>query len=118
MKHSDPNPMPDRQLPSLPLSGEDLAMLDSLVKSPAFAALKRALAIYRDEARNVLDTATDTANIFRCQGRLAGLKVIENLPGLLVEQWTQKQKKIAEYAKEDEERAKRLKSQDPRAPIR
>lgn len=100
------------------LPEEDLVMIESLVKSPAFGALKRLLNIYRQEALGVLKSSDDTHRIFQTQGRLIGMDIIENLPSLTVAQWRERQKVAEARAKEEAARNKRLKRQDPRPPVR
>lgn len=72
---------------------EDIAMLDSLIRSPAFGALKRVLNKYRESCQSVLLNSKDATALFQTQGRMIGLNVIETLPALLVAQRNEKIKR-------------------------
>lgn len=114
---SDPNPFPPIPEVKGPLSEEDFIMLESLVKSPVFGALKRVILMYRQEAQSVLETSSDTHKMFQAQGRIAGVKAIENV-ALLVKSWRTSQEVKAKAEDAKEKRDNRLRSQDKRLPIR
>lgn len=98
----------------LVLSEEHIVMLESLIKSPAFLALKRLLASYRANCQNELLSASDVQKIFQIQGRLIGLQVIENLPSIVVHQRGEKLKREAEAAKKQAELDRRLSPAQPK----
>lgn len=62
----------------------DVVLLEALIKSPAWAALRRALDVYRRQCESVLHTSAETHKLFQTQGRIMGIKVVEELPGMLV----------------------------------
>ena len=117
MKGVDPNPFPQSPPSKSTISEEDLIMLESLVKSPAFGALKRLLTTYKLEVAGTLERESDPPSIYRAQGRLIGMRAIENV-SLVVNEWRTRQKVEAERAAALEKRNKRLKAQDPRQPVR
>lgn len=63
---------------------DDIVQLEALIQSPAFAALKRVVARYRDKCQGILLTSSDTHQLYQTQGRIIGVNVIESLPALLV----------------------------------
>lgn len=66
------------------ISEDDVVMLEALVRSPAFGALKRMLGSYRQQCQSHLLTTKNPPKLFEIQGRIIGINVIENLPGILV----------------------------------
>lgn len=77
------------------LQEADLILLESLVKSPVFSALKRCIEGYRRQCISVLSQSKDTAILFETQGRLIGMSVVETLPVMLVNQRKAELEKIA-----------------------
>lgn len=67
------------------IPSDDIVMLESLIKSPAFGALKRVLKRYKDTYQSQLLTASDLKEVFGLQGRIVGMTVVEELPRLLVQ---------------------------------
>lgn len=88
---------------------EDMEMLESLVKSPAFGALKRAIGQYRASVESQMLTVEDPHRIFNLQGQLVGLRVTENLPGLIVRRKTEieKREELKRQTKVEGERQKK-----------
>lgn len=80
----------------------DLDLLESLIKSPVFSALKRAVSRYQESCYSVLTTSKDAPKLFETQGRIIGSNVLVKLPELLVTQRRQKNE-----AKSQRERAQK-----------
>lgn len=78
------------------MSDEDMAMVDSLVRSPVFGALKRLIRQHTEQAQGLLMSSDDHNAMLRLQGRIQGLHVIETLPELIVMQNDAKNKQKAE----------------------
>lgn len=75
---------------------DDLVLLESLIKSPVFGALKRALSKYKDVCLAELLSGNDTHKLYQMQGRIAGINAIENLPVILVRRKHEAEKKAEE----------------------
>lgn len=91
------------------LSEDDVILLESLIKSPAFGLLKKVLSIYRGTVMAALTSCKDANEMFVVQGRLLGLGAIENLPGLIVQR---RQMKI-DIANQAAEMKEKFKLQQP-----
>lgn len=102
----------DTDFSSLP--EDDLIMLEALIMSPAFAALKRALDKYRAACNSVLLSATESNRMFQTQGRIIGINTIENLPKILVQQRQVRIKKAEAERQLEEKRKKPPETPDPR----
>lgn len=87
------------------LAEDDVILLESLIKSPVYSALKRALDRYRKECQSVLLTAENVHKLYQTQGRIIGINVIEQLPSLMVHRRQVKLK--AEETKKQKEREMR-----------
>lgn len=81
---------------SFRMSDEDMAMVDSLVRSPVFGALKRLIRQHTEQAQGLLMSSDDHNAMLRLQGRIQGLHVIETLPELIVMQNDAKNKQKAD----------------------
>ncbi len=91
------------------LNEDDIILLESLIKSPAFHLLKKVLGIYKGTVLSAFSSCDDSNKMFALQGRLAGLSVVENLPGLLVQQ---RQTKL-DRAKQEADMKEKFKLQLP-----
>lgn len=89
---------------------DDLILLETLIASPVFSALKRVLDKYRAQCQSVLLTETDTTKIFQTQGRIIGVNIVERLPSLLVAQ----RRANLEKKKEKENPEKRSTNPNPK----
>lgn len=87
---------PKKELPEFVslVPEEDLILLDALVKSPAFGALKRLVEAYKKRCMADLVSATDASRLFQTQGRIIGINVLETLPELVVRQRDEHYKKV------------------------
>lgn len=82
---------------------DDLIMLESLVKSPAFAALVRTVERYKKECFSKLLTEKSPPQMFELQGRVIGSTTFINLPTILVHQRQLKLK--SQQSKQDIEKS-------------
>lgn len=96
-----------RQGMGMEMPEEDVVMLEALIKSPVFAALKRLLEGYRKECFSKLCSSKDTHEIYQTQGRIIGMQVVEGLPGIVVRQRAERVKREEEKRQQDEEVKKR-----------
>lgn len=70
----------------------DVELLEALVHSAAFAALRRLIGGYQEQCMGILLTSKDSSKLFETQGRMIGSKVIIELPLLLTQQREKKRK--------------------------
>lgn len=91
----------------------DVLMLEALLKSPAWAALKRALDVYRSTCYSQIMEKSDPHELFEIKGRLLGLKFIENIPGVLVSQRNQKLKQVELATRYEKPKEKEFKPVKP-----
>lgn len=73
---------------------EDAILLETLISSPVFGAMKRLLDSYRKTCFSQLLTVNETNQIFKLQGIILGVNAIENLPGNLVARRRAKMNKV------------------------
>lgn len=83
----------------LAIDDETVIMLETLIQSPAFTALKKVIAQYRATTHATLYTSNESHDLYRSQGVLIGLGVVENLPSLLVSQRQENLKKAEQLKK-------------------
>lgn len=69
---------------------DDVILLQSLIQSPAWVALKRSLKSYKAACESILLNGQDLYTIHRTQGLILGMNTVENLPRILVERQTKK----------------------------
>lgn len=98
---------------STSLNDDDMVLLESLIRSPAFTLIKKITKMYRDEALSQLTSSTDTHMIYRSQGRVISLNAVDNL-GLLVQEWRNRQEIAGKQAQEKADREERVKPKPDR----
>lgn len=89
-----------------PLTEEQLTLLESLIRSPVYGSLQAMIEEVRYEIHSQLTSESDPKQIYRLQGRLIGLGIVENLPRIHSERRELKRKREADKA-EEEARKKR-----------
>lgn len=99
------------------IAHDDVVLLESLVKSPVFGALKRALKKYEDVCMSELLSGNDTHKLYQTQGRVIGIRVVENLPVILVRRQKELERQAENKRRLEGELAKRKKRIfDPKLP--
>lgn len=89
---------------NIKLSEEELVLIESIVRSPAFGILKKVISGEIEETKSLLCTVDDEKKFRQLQGRIAGLQTINNLPEFMAKRQEMMRKK-----KEIEEQQNRFK---------
>ena len=87
-----------------PLNEDEILILDALVKSPAFAVIRKLVRIQRAQELSQLVSSVDRDTMIRTQGKIQGLNMVEFLP-LTLQSLTEKLK--AKRAAEEEKAKKK-----------
>lgn len=94
-----------------PLNEDQLQLIEALVKSPVFDALKALIESYREQCISELMSEKNPSKLFEIQGRLIGVNVVQTLPLVRAQQLEAKRKKDKE---KEEEAQKQERARKPR----
>jgi hypothetical protein len=74
------------------LTDDEMRQIDALVASPVFGVLRKVLHGYRKHIESMLVTETSHPELMRLQGRVMGIRMIENVPDILTGEFRKQEK--------------------------
>lgn len=90
---------------SFEIPEDDVIMLESLLRSPAYGAFKRLVARYIEGSNSILMNGKEMSTIFEARGHIRGLRLVESLPVLVVKERDDRLKRVEDEKREREKGA-------------